>query len=158
MPVLIDLCGVIEDEWRQVEDDQLLAGLTQVIVSVERLQQQWPALRAGGLELAVELTETDQVEDIVEFLPHIEMVLLNFRVFADGRAFSQAHLLRGRYAYRGVIRAQGDVLRDQLSFMQRCGIDQFELADGEQVELALNAFSDISRTYQPDLRSPPQGC
>ncbi len=68
-----------------------------------------------------------------------------------GRAFSQARLLRERMAYRGDIRAQGDVLRDQLSFMQRCGFTQFQLADSEEISLALNAFSDISHSYQPEL-------
>ena len=71
---------------------------------------------------------------------------LNFLSFADGRAFSQARLLRERYDYRGDIRAHGEVLRDQLSFMQRCGINQFNLAEGEDLELALAALSTTSAT------------
>ena len=72
--------------------------------------------------------------------------------FADGRAFSQARLLRERFSFQGDIHAQGEVLRDQLSFMQRCGVSQFRLAEREDTELALSAFADISKNYQPELK------
>ena len=55
------------------------------------------------------------------------LVALEFPKFTDGRAYSQARLLRERYGYRGEIRAVGDVLRDQLRFMARSGFDAFEL-------------------------------
>ena len=74
---------------------------------------------------------------------------VNFTSFADGRPFSQAKLLRERFSYTGDIRAHGQVLRDQLAFMRCCGINQFSLAEGEDVELALAAFNDISSSYQP---------
>jgi len=91
------------------------------------------------------------------WLPRFELVRLHFNAFSDGRPFSQAMLLRERYAYRGNIRAHGDVLRDQLSFMQRCGINQFSLAESEDVDLALAAFQDISESYQPVLQQIEPG-
>ena len=101
--------------------------------------------------LGVELEATDRVADIEALLARLQLVVLNFTAFADGRAFSQARLLRERFSFQGDIRAQGEVLRDQLSFMQRCGVSQFCLTDSEDVDLALNAFTDISKSYQPEL-------
>ena len=59
---------------------------------------------------------------------------VDFPKFTDGRAYSQARLLRGRYGYRGELRANGDVLRDQLLFMQRCGFDAFVVRERAHVE------------------------
>jgi hypothetical protein len=69
-----------------------------------------------------------------------------------GRLRADWDLLRERYVFKGDIRAQGEVLRDQLSFMQRCGINQFRLADDEDVVQALSVFTDISQNYQPALK------
>ena len=68
---------------------------------------------------------------------------------ADGRAFSQARLLRERYGFKGEIRATGDVLYDQLFYMQRCGINGFELRDDQDVPSSLKAFDEMTVTYQP---------
>ena len=92
------------------------------------------------------------VEDIVVFLDHLQLIVLQFKVFSDGRAFSQARLLRDRYTFCGDIRAVGDVICDQLSFMKRSGFNQFELAKGEDVDLAFRTFDQISMTYQVELK------
>ncbi|MGB5063692.1 MAG: DUF934 domain-containing protein, partial [Candidatus Competibacter sp.] len=74
--------------------------------------------------------------------------------FSDGRAYSQARLLRERHGYRGEIRAVGDVLRDQLFFMARCGFDAFEPRADRSLEDALAAFGDFSASYQPAADQP----
>jgi uncharacterized protein (DUF934 family) len=102
------------------------------------------------LQLGVDLDADDDLASLVSWLPRLHLLRLNFTSFADGRAFSQARLLRERFSYTGDIRAHGQVLRDQLAFMRCCGINQFSLAEGEDVELALAAFNDISNSYQPD--------
>jgi uncharacterized protein (DUF934 family) len=120
-----------------------------VLVSIEDLRRYPRYFERSLFQLGVELEADDQIDDIVGWLTRLDLISLNFDVFADGRPFSQAKLLRDRFGYRGDIRAHGEVLRDQLSFMQRCGINQFCLAEGEDVELALGAFADISESYQP---------
>ncbi|MEM9014524.1 MAG: DUF934 domain-containing protein [Pseudomonadota bacterium] len=75
------------------------------------------------------------------------VIVLDFPSFADGRAYSQARLLRERYGFRGEIRARGDILRDQLFFMVRCGIDGFEMDTGDAAT-ANDAFSEFSFAYQ----------
>jgi uncharacterized protein (DUF934 family) len=76
------------------------------------------------------------------------MIALDFPVFKDGRCYSHARLLKDRYDYKGDLRAIGDVLRDQLFFMHRCGIDSFQIREDKDAEDALNAFNDFTVRYQ----------
>jgi uncharacterized protein (DUF934 family) len=152
MPVVINPCEIIEDKWHRLDDMEPVRNSARVIVSLKRLRTDWDRLERAGCLLGVELEATDRVADIEVMLPRLELVALNFAAFADGRAYSQARLLRERLSFQGDIRAQGEVLRDQLAFMQRCGINQFCLAGSEDADLALSAFTDISKTYQPELR------
>ena len=75
---------------------------------------------------AVALTNTDQLDALKTHLGRLKLIVLHFPKFTDGRAYSQARLLRGRLGYRGELRATGAVLRDQLPFLLRCGFDSFE--------------------------------
>jgi len=152
MPILIDLYQVLEDKWIRLDNMEPIGDAERVIVSVARLGADRDLFERSGLLLGVELAVTDRVAEIEALLPRLKLVVLNFDAFADGRGFSQARLLRERFSFQGDIRAQGEVLRDQLSFMQRCGISQFRLADCEDADLALSAFTDISENYQPELR------
>src|SRR5262249_17292732 len=72
------------------------------------------------------------------------LVALVFPNFRDGRAYSQARLLRERHQFRGELRATGQVLRDQLLFMQRAGFDAFEVtkdADAAAFAAAVQRYS-----------------
>ena len=73
----------------------------------------------------------------------------HFPRFTDGRAYSQARLLRGRLGFTGELRASGDVLRDQLLFMQRCGFDAFAVGERAVAEDWLKAFREFDVFYQP---------
>jgi uncharacterized protein (DUF934 family) len=77
------------------------------------------------------------------------VIALSFPSFADGRAFSQARVLRSQYGYAGEIRATGGVGRDQLLFMQRCGIDAFEVPERALTEDWFAALGEIDLFYQP---------
>lgn len=149
---LISCSELIKDNWVRLDDDQVINDHRKVIVSLDRLQQQWDALSSLPLKLGVVLEPTNAVGDVLPFLNHLQIIVLIFEVFADGRAFSQARLLRDRHAYGGDIRAVGDVLCDQLGFMKRNGFNQFQLAEGEDTELAFGLFGDISLTYQAELK------
>jgi uncharacterized protein (DUF934 family) len=75
---------------------------------------------------AVALANTDSLDALGTHLGRLKLIVLNFPKFTDGRAYSQARLLRGRLGYRGELRATGAVLQDQLPFLLRCGFDSFE--------------------------------
>jgi uncharacterized protein (DUF934 family) len=91
----------------------------------------------------------ERVEDIAADLDYFIVIAINFPKFVDGRGYSSASLLRQRYNYQGELRAVGDVLHDQLFFMQRVGFDSYALKDGKNAVYALQAgFSPFSETYQ----------
>jgi len=153
MPSVIKNRRIVEDGWQAVADDaELPAG--PVIVSLARWRQERVALLERGEPVGVRLPNTANVADLATDLPALALVALEFPKFADGRAYSQARLLRERYGYAGEIRATGDVLRDQLFFMTRSGFDAFELRADRNLEDALEAFSDFSESYQPAADQP----
>ena len=98
-----------------------------------RQRPQWPA---------VALANTDPVEELA-------LIALHFPKFSDGRAYSQARLLRGRLGYEGELRATGNVLQDQLPFMLRCGFDSFESEQKGFAEALAKARRLFSVVYQP---------
>ena len=79
----------------------------------------------------------------------LEGVVLEFPAFRDGRAYSQARILRESLGFGGFLRARGDILRDQLFFMLRCGFDSFEIGDGADFSEWRMAFEELSSWYQP---------
>ena len=79
----------------------------------------------------------------------LRLVVLHFPKFTDGRAYSQARLLRERLGYTGELRATGSVLQDQLPFLLRCGFDSFESDQAGFGEALAGAPSLFSTVYQP---------
>jgi len=93
-------------------------------------------------------------EGLADDIARLPLIAVNFPKFNDGRGFSIGRLLRERYAYKGELRAIGDVLRDQLLFLDRCGFDAFALRDDQDVEAALGAFNDFTEAYQSSVTQP----
>ena len=88
-------------------------------------------------------------------LAGVDRIDLHFPKFTDGRAFSQAFLLRRRLNFKGEIRATGDVLIDQLVQMQRTGFDVAVLRDDQNLADAQRQFDRFSAFYQGDAVSAP---
>ncbi|PHQ70873.1 MAG: oxidoreductase [Sneathiella sp.] len=129
------------------DSDTLPAG--DIYVPLEEWLKNREALLTRNSRLGVLLNNTDDPAALVPDLDRLDLVVLEFPKMADGRAFSQARLLRERYGFTGDIRATGDVLHDQLFYMQRCGINAFELGEGEDLTSSLKAFDEMTITYQP---------
>lgn len=129
------------------DDDAIPAGGGEVTVSLPRWQSQRGALRQRT-GVGVRLAPADAVADIVADLDALDLVALEFNSLTEGRGYSQARLLRDSHGYRGEIRALG-VARDQLAFLERCGVDTFELLEKEDAAAALAAFAEIPVRYQP---------
>lgn len=118
--------------------------------------EQWHAVRdhwPAGLVTAVELNNDFDIEGLVADLPRLAMIALRFPKWVDGRAYSQAKLLRSRYRFAGEIRATGEVLVDMLPLLARTGFDAVQLrADQSKAaaERALGFFAGQGH-YQGDV-------
>ena len=110
------------------------------------VRAQWPANLPVGLKLA----NAQDVEDSAADLPHASLVVLHFPKWVDGRAYSQARLLRSRYRFKGEIRATGEVLVDMVPLLARTGFDAAVLRHDQSIEAAERALSFFPAHYQGD--------
>lgn len=116
---------------------------------------QWHACRAhwpDGMPVGVLLSNDTDIEDLVDDLPRIALVALQFPKWVDGRAYSQARLLRARYRYAGEVRATGAVLVDMLPLLARTGFDAADLRSDQSIDAAERALSHFRAHYQGDAR------
>ncbi len=87
-------------------------------------------------------------------LDGVERIDLHFPKFTDGRAYSQAFLLRRRLGFKGELRATGDVLVDQLQLMQRSGFDAAVLRADQSLAAAERQLALFADFYQGDAAHP----
>ena len=119
-------------------------------------------IAASALSTGADTEKTLQIPNDAELaelvasgaLEGVQRVELQFPKFTDGRAYSQALLLRRRYKFAGDIRATGDVLIDQLVHMQRSGFTSAVLAEGVDAGAAERQFARFSGFYQGDVNEP----
>jgi uncharacterized protein (DUF934 family) len=141
---------IIDDTWRFVADDTEL-GDGDVSVSLARWKQEKQQLLSHGRKLGVRIGPADSVADISADLDKIQLIELDFPDFADGRLFSQAWLLRGRYHYQGEIRAIGHYIPDQVFYLSRVGVNAFAPEKPEHLVAALAYLNDFTVKYQSSI-------
>jgi uncharacterized protein (DUF934 family) len=148
--------GLVEDPWQRLDDEAPVPADGMVLVSFARWREARAALLARRGPVGVALANTDPVEALASDVARLDLIALHFPKFSDGRAYSQARLLRGRMGYGGELRATGNVLLDQLPFMLRCGFDAFESDQRGFDEALARARTLFSVVYQPaeDGRAP----
>ncbi|MBU6194760.1 MAG: DUF934 domain-containing protein [Burkholderiales bacterium] len=115
--------------------------------------EQWHAVRDTwpiGLRTGVTLANTVDVQDLQADLPRLALVVLQFPKWTDGRAYTQARLLRQRLRYTGEVRATGDVVVDMLPLLHRCGFDAVVLRQGQSLDDAQQALRFFDSHYQAD--------
>ncbi|MEX0941940.1 MAG: DUF934 domain-containing protein [Pseudomonadales bacterium] len=108
----------------------------------------------GRNDVGVWVDADEEVEVLAGFVNSIPVIGLNFPNFYDGRSLSSATILRRTFGYEGELRAIGDVRRDQMEQMQRCGINAFELAQGQDPEKALASLEGFTYNYQVSVDRP----
>lgn len=151
MPVIKD-SQVQEDGWRHLEDDEALpAEGDPVTVSLQRWRREETALRDRSGRLGLRLNGGELAEQVGAEAHRFDLICIAFPAFTDGRGFSTARLLRGRYGFKGELRASGHVIRDQFFFLHRVGFDAVEARDEGQAAQWAEALSEISVVYQPAL-------
>ena len=140
---------IATDIFVPVPDGAGLPEATPVLVSAARFLEDPESLLGKTGKLGVIWPNNRNVDDLVPFLDRLATIALVFPTFRDGRAYSQARLLRERHGYDGELRATGQVLRDQFVFMLRAGFDAFEVkkeSDADAFALTANRYTVF---YQP---------
>lgn len=152
MAKLLNQQGVIDNQWQRIDDDAVMADYS--IISLNRWQENaeelMPLAQAG--KLALHLNSDETADLIAEQAQSFALICIDFPKFADGRGYSAARLLREKYGYQGELRSVGDVLIDQLFFMQRCGFNSFDLREDQELDGAIAAFKTFSVCYQNDVQ------
>lgn len=118
---------------------------------------QWRAFRAQwpvAMPVGVALPNDADVPDLAADLPRLHLVCLAFPKWTDGRAYSQAHLLRVRHRFAGEIRATGEVLVDMVPLLQRNGFDAAVLRADQSLDAAHRALGFFPGHYQGDAADP----
>lgn len=157
MTKLIKDKQVVDDSWLLITDKTLSSASELPKEKVIVPLQVWLALKSELSDQSIigVWLDSDEppslLEDDIEGFP---LIAINFPSFADGRGYSYASLLRQRYNYQGEIRAIGDVLRDQLFYMKRCGFDAFVMRENNKSEEALASLEDFADTYQSSAANP----
>jgi uncharacterized protein (DUF934 family) len=96
---------------------------------------------------AVRLEPDDDARALIPFLDRLTLIEVAFPKYRDGRGYSSGRILR-EAGYTGELRAQGDVLVDQIAFMRRCGFDSFAPEASLNPEAVARALSTYDQFYQ----------
>ena len=144
-----------QDIWRSVggDDGPMVtitprAHLLLSLVQWHSIRRHWPS----SLPVGVRVPNDTDIETVADELPRLALVALDFPKWTDGRAYSQAHLLRARFRYAGEVRAVGEVLVDMLPLLARTGFDSVVLRADQDPAAAERALAFFPAHYQGDVR------
>jgi uncharacterized protein (DUF934 family) len=156
--------SVVEDEWLLLEDglaeqcisDSGRPAAGKVIVPLARWRSEREALLSGCTAVGVLLPNTEDVEAVYPHLGNRPLIALQFPGFTDGRALSQAVVLRTRLGFTGELRAVGDIIRDLVFWLGRCGFDTIVPRQDQDLEACRLALDELPVSYQAaaDGRTP----
>jgi uncharacterized protein (DUF934 family) len=140
---------ITTDQFVHIADGAELPGDGAILVPAARFLEDPEAMLRRAGKLGVIWPNNRNLDDLVPYLDRLAAVALVFPSFRDGRAYSQARLLRERHGYDGELRATGQVLRDQFVFMSRAGFDAFEVKKDADADAFAETVKRYSVFYQP---------
>ena len=151
--------AVVADDWTVLRLDEGQAADAAIVpenkvivpLAVWQLQREALAARRAAGTVGVWIASDERPEVLKGDLDAFAVVAVDFPKFTDGRGYSIAYNLRMRLGYQGELRAIGDVLRDQLFQMQRCGFDAFATRQDRNIRDALLGLTDFSEVYQASV-------
>jgi uncharacterized protein (DUF934 family) len=141
---------IVGDDWTVVEDGrtELATGGGKVIVTLARWRAEREALLAGHEAVGVLVPNTADIEAVYPEIDDRALIALQFPAFTDGRALSQAVVLRKRLGFRGELRAVGDIIRDLVFWLGRCGFESIVPRKDQNLESCRAALGELSVAYQ----------
>ncbi len=153
MSVIVKDGEIIESEFDVAREEDAGPGQHNVLLPLAVYLKNLETLK-GRNDVGVWLDSHEEVEELAPFLDSLPVIGLNFPVFHDGRSLSSATILRRRYGYPGEIRAIGDVRRDVVNQMYRCGFNAFEPAGDQTPEDIVTGLSGFTYAYQATIDRP----
>lgn len=142
---------IVSTPWRLDPDETSVGDTneskTEKIISLESWLQLQESNTSQENKIGVYLSPDQEVSEIAGDLEKIPVIALKFNSFTEGRGYSQAAELRQQYNYAGEIRALGATV-DNLSLMERCGINAFQFHEDENLQEALGFFEEIETVYR----------
>lgn len=150
MPNIIKDGAIVNDNYCLVTAIDTLPQ-ADILVTLAVWQVQSGAILAHPFKKGVLLQPEQHPETLIESLNQLDIIALDFPAFADGRAYSYAVLLRQRYGFTGELRATGDVFKDNLFYLKRCGFNSFAVRADKDIHIALQGLSDFSESYQASI-------
>jgi len=155
MPKLIKNRSVIADPWQRLPADAAeipAAGDVIVPIALWRATRHDIAAREG--RLGVWFQGHEDAGELKADFARLSLIAFHIPKSADGRAYSNGRLVRERDGWTGELRAFGDIWRDHLLMLERCGFDAFVVRESESPEAALAAFKEHSEQYQATVGQP----
>lgn len=140
---------IVADSFVHIADDAAIPAGGNILITLARFLGDAEALLQRDGKVGVILPNNRDPDDLEPYLERLALIALVFPTFRDGRAYSQARLLRERYGYEGELRATGQVLRDQFVFMLRAGFDAFEVKKDSDALAFEETIKRYSVFYQP---------
>jgi len=142
--------AIAADDWVVIEDDRTEPASAggKVIVTLARWRAEREALLAAHSAVGVLVPNTADIEVVYPEIADRALIALQFPTFTDGRALSQAVVLRKRLRYRGELRALGDIIRDLVFWLGRCGFDCIVPRKDQNLEGCRAALDEITVAYQ----------
>lgn len=158
MPQLLKDGQVIDNTWQLIEaneDSQETLPNGDILVPVSM----WQTNQSSILEnhrgaVGLWINGDEEIEGIAESIITAPVIAINFPKFVDGRGFSVARLLRDRFGFKGELRAVGQIIRDQLFLLQRCGFNAFQFDSEIDLTEAVKSLADFSDAYQVAADQP----
>jgi uncharacterized protein (DUF934 family) len=154
MPQLLKDNQVIDNTWQMLEADQETLPSGDILVPLSMWQNKQSVLEKHSGAVGLWIDGNEEVEDLADLIATVPLIAINFRKFVDGRGFSVARLLRDRYNFKGELRAVGQIIRDQLFLLKRCGFNAFEFDSEIDLDNAAKSLADFSDAYQVAADQP----
>jgi uncharacterized protein (DUF934 family) len=146
---LVKAGQIVDDPYVRVLDDAPLPDDGPVLLTARRFVADANELAQRDGRIGVLWPNDRKVAELAPWLDRLALIALVFPKFRDGRAYSQARLLRERYGFRRELRATGEILRDQFQFLLRAGFDSFEVKKPDDARVFAEAAARFSVFYQP---------
>lgn len=158
MPQLLKDGKVIDNPWQIIEAndeaDQEALPSGDILVPLSMWLNNQSVLENHSGAVGLWINGGEEIEGIAQSIVTAPVIAINFPKFVDGRGFSVARLLRDRYGFKGELRAVGQIIRDQLFFLKRCGFNAFEFDSEIDLDEGAQSLADFSDAYQVAADQP----